>query len=325
MYPNQCTLVIGQLAFSRRLGFIDNFWDVDGIMASLADFFTYAGTIGQQPWIDRYFYRKNPIKMWLMRKGYIKQSNAIAAFAQARSEERKEQLRALKDDSSLADPADLEDGTRGVDFLTRLTTVQKSDPEFMTDHRVLTIVISLINAGSDTTAISLSAVFYHLLKHPEKLQKLTKELDKAVDTGTIRAKDGLVSWPDAQKLPYLDAVIQETFRIYPAAGLLLERHVPAGGATICGEYIPGGTIVGCNAWVLHRQPEVFGKDVDEFRPERWLEASPTRLKEMKGTMFQFGAGPRTCIGRNISTLEMYKLIPSFLRRFKVRAMPVVGE
>jgi cytochrome P450 len=58
-------------------------------------------------------------------------------------------------------------------------------------------------------------------------------------------------------------------------------------------------------------------DVDTFRPERWIEASPDKLKEMKGTMLQFGAGARTCIGKNISLLEIYKLVPSFLRRFEI--------
>lgn len=64
--------------------------------------------------------------------------------------------------------------------------------------------------------------------------------------------------------------------------------MPPQGIDILGHYIPGGTIVGCNAWVLHRRVEVFGQDVDAFRPERWLEASPTQLSQMKATMFQFG-------------------------------------
>lgn len=245
--------------------------------------------------------------MFFMKHGYITSNSAIAAFALDRSSERRDQLESI----------DLGDTSRGVDFLTRLTAAQKSDPEFMNDQRILTIVISLINAGSDTTAISLSSIFYHLLKNPVKYQKLMTELDDTIANGFINPRDGLISWPDAQKLPYMDAVIQESFRLFPAAGLLLERYVPKGGAMVCGEKIPGGTIVGCNAWVLHRRPEIFGKDVDEFRPERWLEADPARLKEMKGTMFQFGAGPRTCIGRNISVLEIYKLVPSFLRKFEV--------
>ncbi|KAI7135816.1 hypothetical protein KC343_g21610, partial [Hortaea werneckii] len=97
----------------------------------------------------------------------------------------------------------------------------------------------------------------------------------------------------------------------------LERVVPPQGIEILGEHIRGGTIVGCNAWVLHRRAEIFGSDVDAFRPERWLEAKSDQLKEMKATMFQFGAGARTCIGKNISLLEIYKLVPTFLRNFEI--------
>jgi len=176
----------------------------------------------------------------------------------------------------------------------------------------------MVFAGSETTAISLSAVFYFLVKHPRVYAKLMQELDTAVADGIVESRpDKTVSWPEAQKLTYLDAVIQESFRLHPAPGLILERVVPKQGMQICGEFIPGGTIVGCNAWIVHRRPEVFGVDVDTFRPERWIEASPDKLKEMKGTMLQFGAGARTCIGKNISLLEIYKLVPSFLRRFEV--------
>lgn len=93
--------------------------------------------------------------------------------------------------------------------------------------------------------------------------------------------------------------------LHPAAGLILERVVPPQGMDILGHFIPGGTTVGCNAWVLHRRSEVFGEDVDDFRPERWIEASPSQLAQMKATMFQFGAGARTCLGKNISMLEMF--------------------
>lgn len=188
----------------------------------------------------------------------------------------------------------------------------------MDDNRILSTCTSMVFAGSETTAISLSAIFYFLAKHPSVYAKLMQELDIAVGQGVIESRpDKTVSWPEAQKLPYLDAVIQESFRLHPAPGLILERVVPAQGMQVNGDFIPGGTILGCNAWVVHRRPEVFGYDVDAFRPERWLEASPEKLKEMKGTMLQFGAGARTCIGKNISLLEIYKLVPSFLRRFEV--------
>lgn len=141
--------------------------------------------------------------------------------------------------------------------------------------------------GSETTAISLSSVFSHLMGNPEAYTKLMAELDLAARDGAIAERENnRVSWTESLKLPYLDAVIQESFRMHPAPGLLLERVVPSQGMDILGEFIPGGTIVGCNAWVLHRRPEIFGQDVDTFRPERWLKAGPDRLKEMVGLNMQ---------------------------------------
>lgn len=112
-------------------------------------------------------------------------------------------------------------------------------------------------------------------------------------------------------------VFKKLFRMHPAAGLPLERIVPPQGAEICGRHIAGGTIVGCSAWIIHCRPDVYGDDVDCYRPERRLEADKERLKEMNASMFHFGAGSRTCIGKNISLLEIYKLAPSFLMRFEV--------
>lgn len=254
--------------------------------------------------------------MALARFNLLNTSSPAAKFASKLFSKRKAELSALE--SGQLDSAQAEKTKNRVDFLARFLKAQKDHPEFMTDFQVLTATVSLVFAGSDTTAISLSSMFYFLLRNPRVYGKLMEEIDKAVEDGTILPHPAaLVTWTSAQKLTYLDACIQESFRLFPAVGLLLERHVPPGGAVICGRHVPGGTIVGCNAWVLHRRKDVFGEDADVYRPERWLEASPSKRNEMKATMFQFGAGARTCIGRNISTLEVYKLVPSFLRRFEI--------
>ena len=212
-------------------------------------------------------------------------------------------------------------GRRG-DLLSMFLKAQAERPDFMTDERVLVMAVSMAFAGSETTAISLAAVFYYLSKNPRCYYKLKEEIETGIENGTIDNRpDGLVTWAESQKLPYLDACIKEAFRLHPAAGLPLERVTPPQGVEICGEHIPGGTIVGCNAWVIHRRKEVYGDDVDYYRPERWLEAKKEQLKEMNACMLQFGAGPRTCIGKNISLLEVYKLVPSFLRRFEVSIHP----
>jgi cytochrome P450 len=271
------------------------------------------------PFLDLLF-EKNPLVLFLQRIGFNRSVFPVTKFAQEQSNKRAGEMTQIKENglNSLQKAAQGKPN-RGVDLLSKFTQAQRDHPDFMNDQKVLTSCVSMVFAGSETTAISLSAVFFYLLQSPTAYKKLMAELDTAVQNGDIDFKEGegLVSWAVSQKLPYLDAVIQETFRLHPAAGLLLERVVPPQGAVIAGEQIPGGTIVGCNAWVVHRRPEVFGEDANAYRPERWLEAGPSQLTKMKSTMFQFGAGARTCLGKNVSLLEMYKLVPSFLLRYEV--------
>lgn len=255
---------------------------------------------------------KNPILRLLDKYNIRSFTFPVVKFAQARMSERLSEIESQK-----LSPTPNPSNTRG-DLLSMFLKAKHSNPHFFNDSRVLTMAVSMAFAGSETTAISMAAVFYHLLKTPNCHAKLLTELDQAVATGLIENRtSGLVSWAESQRLPYLDACIKEAFRLHPAAGLPLERVVPPGGADICGERIPAGTIVGCNAWVIHRRAEIFGADVESFRPERWLEADKESRKTMEGTMFQFGMGARTCIGKNISLLEIYKAVPSFLRRFEV--------
>lgn len=126
-----------------------------------------------------------------------------------------------------------------------------------------------------------------------------------------------VDFAQAQKLPYLNACIQETFRMHPASAVLLERVVPPTGANIAGEHIAGGTVVGVSSWAVHHNKDVFGQDVDTFRPERWLEPSEEQVRLMERSMLHFGAGNHLCLGKNISAREMYKVVPSLMRAFKV--------
>ena len=178
-------------------------------------------------------------------------------------------------------------------------------------------------AGSDTTAISLRAILYYTLKSPRVHAKLLQELSTAA---SARGLSSPISWKESQELPYLDAVVKEALRLHPAVGLPLERIVPARGLKLSiGVFLPSSTIVGTSPWVLYRDTSIFGENVDGFIPERWLQA-PNELEEvwkarrlqMIGATFTFGAGPRTCIGKNISLLEIYKLIPSMLLSLKVR-------
>jgi cytochrome P450 len=123
----------------------------------------------------------------------------------------------------------------------------------------------------------------------------------------------------AQKLPYLDAVIDESMRCHWTTRFPQLRDVPKGGIIICGNWVPPGVTVSTYGSVLHHRKEVFGDDVDVFRPERWL-GEKERVQVMRNTMFSFGSGKYSCLGRHLSKLEILKFVPSVLREFDVSAM-----
>ncbi len=158
-------------------------------------------------------------------------------------------------------------GNRWGQFLSMFLKANAERPGFFHDGRVFTMAVSMAFAGSKTTAISLAAVFYFLLVSPCCHEKLVRQKD--VNNGMLENRtNGMVSWAEFQTLPYLDACIKETFRLHLAPGLSLERIVLAQGAEICGERISGGVIMGCNACEIHRRPEIYGEDVEVYRPER---------------------------------------------------------
>lgn len=132
------------------------------------------------------------------------------------------------------------------------------------------------------------------MRNPAAYEKLTAEIDAAVADGTLSMP---VAYAEAIRLPYLKGCINEGMRLHPSVGLIMPRLVPAGGATISGFYFPEGYRVGVNGAVVHYDKDVFGPDADNFNPDRWITGDAVRMDK---TMIHFGAGPRTCIGKNVS-------------------------
>lgn len=261
------------------------------------------------PFMDRLLV-KNPIRLWCSDHGLLNTNTAVVDFAKARVASRLESKKKSAHSGS-ASSAKLKD------FLTRFLEAKEKDPAFIDDQRVLALTVANMFAGSDTTAITLRAIFYFLLKNPTQHRRLLDELEKSQADGRFARSDGLVGWEETRDLPYLGACVKESMRLHPAVGLTLERVVPPQGIELCDHFLPGGTIVGCSAWALHAKESIFGANTDSFLPERWIEASTEKQVEMNNALFSFGMGSRTCIGKNISLLEMYKLIPAVLRTFEV--------
>jgi cytochrome P450 len=157
-------------------------------------------------------------------------------------------------------------------------------------------------AGADSTSIGMRSIFYFLMKNPDKLTKARAEIDTAFADGTLTSP---IQYNQAVKLPYLDAVIKESFRLYSPFAAPFQRYSPTGGIFLGDVHIAVGMRVGLNPAVVQHHPEVFGDDAKSFRPERWLDSNTEQVKLMERSMMAFGAGTRRCTGRNVSCSPLH--------------------
>ncbi|KAL9137787.1 MAG: hypothetical protein Q9175_000992 [Cornicularia normoerica] len=159
-------------------------------------------------------------------------------------------------------------GSNHQDILAKLWEIQKQRLDETNDANVLSMATSNISAGSDVTAISTSPVIYRLLKNPECKRKLVEQIDSQMREAKSTKP---VTLEQTKHMPYLQACLYEGLRLHPAVGMSLPRVTPPGGAQIDGRFIPEGTTIGANPWVVCRNFEAFGDYVEAFRPERWLK------------------------------------------------------
>lgn len=139
-------------------------------------------------------------------------------------------------------------------------------------------------AGIDTTGDALCFIMYQL-SLPESFS-MQEYLFKELSNNPDKSLDDL---------EYLDAVVKEGLRCFPPIPMSQPRYVPLGGRTIDGYFIPGGTIVSCQAYSVHRLNEDVYPDGEVFSPERWL--GKDNNPDLSRLFFAFGAGGRGCTGR----------------------------
>ncbi|OJI83695.1 hypothetical protein ASPTUDRAFT_170703 [Aspergillus tubingensis CBS 134.48] len=150
---------------------------------------------------------------------------------------------------------------------------------------------NLVIAGSETTATTLSAATYFILKHPEVYAKMRDEIRS-------RFKDySEITSSSVGQLPYFHAVLNETMRLYPPVPFGPPRISP--GAYVDGHYVPKKTEVSVHAWTTNRDARYFS-DPTKFDPERWLDPN----MDDKSAFFPFLLGPRVCLGRNLAFIEL---------------------
>lgn len=148
----------------------------------------------------------------------------------------------------------------------------------LTPEEVVSNAVTVLANSTDPIANTLTYLVWAVCRRPEVRVQLLEEIDSL--------PDGFQD-DHLQDLNYLNQVIEETLRLYPAVGGCLLRTVPPQGATIAGYPIPPGTIVSCQAYSMHRDPRIFSNP-GVFRPDRW--DSPTDA--MRDAMIAWGGGTR---------------------------------
>lgn len=204
------------------------------------------------------------------------------------------------------------------DLLERFLEASEDFPQALDEQGIVGMLMSTISGAGDTTASTVGAMLFFLLKNPEVMKKLQDELAAA-------GVHEIPAFAEVGKLPYLNAVLKETMRVFTVISFPMERLIPAGGAVVAGMYFPEGTSVGCMPAAVHLNKKIFGDDVHTFRPERWLIDDRERLRLMEAAHMGFSRGRRNCLGQNIAVMSMKKVIPALIMKFKVRSPGVDVE
>jgi cytochrome P450 len=196
------------------------------------------------------------------------------------------------------------------DLLSLLLDAQDADDgSRMTNQQVRDEIMTLLLAGHETTAVSLSWTWYLLAQHPDVEARLAAELRNVLG-------GRLPTVADLPRLRYAEMVVTESMRLYPPVYSLTRRVIEqceVGGHRI----VPETTLV-MSQWVVHRDARWFDEPA-AFQPDRWENNLVKRLPRY--AYFPFGGGPRLCIGNTFALMEATLLLATIAQRFRFRLAP----
>lgn len=179
------------------------------------------------------------------------------------------------------------------------------DGSRMTDKQLRDEAVTLILAGHETTANTLSWTFMQLAQNPDVREKLSAELKTVLNGRTP-------TLADLPQLTYTNWVIKESMRLYPPV-TEISREVTQ-DCEIGGYFIPKGTNIMFSQWAMHRDARYFSAP-ELFQPERWANDLEKQLP--RGVYFPFGDGPRVCIGKSFAMMEAVLLLATIAQKFQL--------
>ncbi|EAY91932.1 hypothetical protein OsI_13618 [Oryza sativa Indica Group] len=180
----------------------------------------------------------------------------------------------------------MDDGEK-KSMIAVLLTLQKTQPEVYTDNMITALCSNLLGAGTETTSTTIEWAMSLLLNHPETLKKAQAEIDASVGNSRLITAD------DVPRITYLQCIVRETLRLYPAAPMLIP-HESSADCEVGGYSVPRGTMLLVNAYAIHRDPAAW-EEPERFVPERFEGGGCDGNLSMP-----FGMGRRRCPGETLA-------------------------
>jgi len=194
------------------------------------------------------------------------------------------------------------------DLISMLLQARDEHGNPMSDQQVRDEAITLMLAGHETTAITLSFCWELLSRHPEAEAALHRELDSV-----LGGREPTVE--DLASLPFTEGVVKESLRLFPPAWSLSREAVEAD--EIAGWPIPAGAMVWMNQWTVHRDRRFYREPL-AFQPQRWVEGLERYLPRY--AFFPFGGGSRMCIGLSFAMMEARLVLATLAQRFRLERL-----
>jgi cytochrome P450 len=190
-----------------------------------------------------------------------------------------------------------------------LLTAIDDEGRGMTDHQLRDEVMNILLAGHETTANTLAWACHLLSVHPEVEAKLLAEIDQVLAGRPPTLQD-------LPNLPYLDMVLTESIRFYPAVWSFSRQ--PLDDYELRGYRIPKGSTLIISPYVMHRDPRYY-PEPERFHPERWSDGLMKRIPTY--AYIPFSGGPRVCIGKQFALMEGALVLATILQQYRLGAVP----
>ena len=232
----------------------------------------------------------------------------VHAFANKIVRERRNKMRKVR---SLNDPSD---------FLSRLMQgeYEKEEGNYFSDKYFREFITSLIIAGRDTTSVALVWFFWLVHNHPQVEKRILSEIKEIRGKLASQVTHEPFNAQELNEMVYLQAALTESLRLYPSVPIEMKQALED-------DVLPDGTRVKKGARVffsifsMGRIESIWGKDWEEFKPERWIKEG----KIVSGDQFKyvvFNAGPRLCVGKKFAYTQMKMVAAAILVRYKVKVV-----